>query len=170
MRRQRRQRNKRDILIDLTSLLDVVFIFLMVVLYNQQNETREAQAKNIEASEIMEQAKVQLELYTDQMDSVDNLCLVSVYARYEPDNITQRHLSIQKKGEEIEEIELIGNNTKEAFDTLQSSLRAYIELNKEKPVILSLNEKDENILYRDEKEILIIFDKLKHELNNVYIK
>lgn len=170
MRRQRKRHNKRNIFIDLTSLLDVVFIFLMIVLCNQQNETREAQAKNIEASEIMEQAKVQLELYTDQMDSVDNLCLVSVYARYEPDNITKRHLSIKRKGEEIEEIEMMGNNTKEALETLESNLRAYIELNKEKPIILSLNEKDENILYRDEKEILKIFDKLKQELKNVYIK
>lgn len=173
MRRQRRRHNKGDILIDLTSLLDIIFIFLMIVVCNQQNMTSEIQTQKSEAITLTEQAKIQLELYTDQLDSIRNLCLVSVNASYEPDNITTRHITILKSGENpetLKPIEMKGNHTAEALKTLESNLRSYIESNKEKPVILSLNEKDENILYRDEKEILKIFDTLKQEFPNVYKK
>lgn len=173
MRRQQRRHNKRYILIDLTSLLDVVFIFLMIILCNQQNVTNEVQVQKAEAFELTEQAKIQLELYTDQLDSIDNLCLVSVNAKYASNNITTRHITILKSGENpemFESIEMKGNHTAETLKTLESNLRSYIESNKEKPVILSLNEKDENILYRDEKEILKIFDTLKQEFPNVYKK
>lgn len=173
MRRQRRRHNKGDILIDLTSLLDIIFIFLMIVVCNQQNMTSEIQTQKSEAITLTEQARTQLELYTDQLDSIDNLCLVSVNARYEPSNITTRYITILKNGENpemLESIEMKGNHTAEALKTLESNLRSYIESNKEKPVILSLNEKDDNILYRDEKEILKIFDTLKQEFPNVYKK
>ena len=167
---RRKQHNKGNILIDLTSLLDVIFIILLIVICNQQNATAKEQAREAEASDLSEQAKVQLQLYTDQMDTVNNFCLVSVNARYESDNVTVRHISIQKKGEDIEEIDMIGTNTKEALDELETSLKRYIDSNVGKPIILSLNENDENILYRDEKAIQKIFNELKEYSEDVYIK
>lgn len=170
MRRQRRRKNKGDILIDLTSLLDVIFILLMIVLCNQQNETSKMQVQQEEAIKISEQAKVQLQLYTDQMDTADNFGMVSVNASYEPNNITTRHISIQIKGEEIITLDMRGNSTKEPLGKLEEILRDYIDSNAGKPIILSLNERDENILYRDEKAIQDIFNELKVYSTDVYIK
>lgn len=112
---RRKRHNKGDILIDLTSLLDVIFIILLIVICNQRNVTSEVLAQQAEAAELAEQAEAQMQLYSDQMESVNHFCLVSVNARYEPENVTTRHVLIQKKGEELEEIDLIGNNTKESL-------------------------------------------------------
>lgn len=167
---RRKRYNKGDILIDLTSLLDVIFIILLIVVCNQQNVTREVEVQQAEAAELAQQAEVQLQLYTDQMESASDFCLVSVNARYEADNVTVRHVFIQKKGEEIEEIDLIGNNTKESLEQIKSVLQEYVDVNAGKPIIFSLNERDEHILYRDEKAIQDIFNQLREYSEDVYIK
>lgn len=167
---RRKRHNRGDILIDLTSLLDVIFIILLIVICNQQNITNKTQAQQKEASELIEQAESQLQLYNDQMESVDYLCIVSVNARYEPDNVTARHISVQKKGEDVEVIDMIGNNTEEPLQKLQMMLEEYIDAHQGKPLILSLNENDEKILYRDEKAIQKIFNELKAGSEDVYIK
>ena len=59
---RKRRHNQGDILIDLTSLLDVVFIILLVVICNQQKITSEVQTQQAEAAELSEQADVQLQL------------------------------------------------------------------------------------------------------------
>lgn len=170
MRRQRKRKYRGDILIDLTSLLDVIFIVLMIVLCNQQNATNEVLAQQEEAVQLSEQAKAQLWLYSDQMDTVDQFCMVSINARYDPNNVTTRHIYVQKNGKDIEQIDLRGNNTDEQFDRLEELLKEYIESNEDKPIIFSLNEGDESILYRDEKAIQKIFDDLKNSSKDVYIK
>lgn len=167
---RRKHHHKEDILIDLTSLLDVIFIILLIVICNQRNETKMIQTQKQEASVLIEQAESQMQLYNDQMESIQEFCLVSVNARYEPDNVTIRHISVLKKGELMEEMDIIGNYTEEPLHHLQLMLEEYIEKNKEKPIILSLNENDEKILYRDEKAIQHIFDELKVKFKNVYIK
>ena len=161
---RRKRQNKGDILVDLTSLLDIIFIILLIVICNQWNETSEAE-------KVTEQAETQLQLYTDQMDTVDSFCIASLNARYEQGNVKKRHICIKKNGEDpIEEFDMIGNNTEEPLNKLKESLKKYIVSNEEKPIILSLNENDENILYRDERAILNIFDELKDEYKNVYLK
>lgn len=167
---RRKHHHKEDILIDLTSLLDVIFIILLIVICNQRNETKMIQTQKQEASVLIEQAESQMQLYNDQMESIQELCLVSVNARYEPDNVTTRHISILKKGELMEEMDIIGNHTEKPLHHLQLILEEYIEKNKGKPIILSLNENDEKILYRDEKAIQHIFDELKDKFEDVYIK
>ena len=167
---RQKHHNKGDILIDLTSLLDVIFIILLIVICNQQNVTNEVQAQQTEALELKKQAEAQLQLYADQMDTVDNLYMVSVIAKYDQNNVTMRHIYIQKKGEGNEEINLIGNNTREPFLNLKTSLEEYINLHAGNPIILSLNDNDEEILYRDEKAILYIFNELKASSNDVFIK
>ena len=54
---RRRKGTKRDVLIDLTSLLDVMFIILLVVLWGQQNKNEDLIKMQAEA----EQAKAQAE-------------------------------------------------------------------------------------------------------------
>ena len=52
----------------------------------------------------------------------------------------------------------------------RAAVEAYIAANEESPIILSLNEGDEKILYRDEKAIMKIFSELSMEHDNVFVK
>ena len=64
---------------------------------------------------------------------------------------------------------MLGQNS-QIWTEFRVYLKDYIEQNPEKPVILSLNEGDEKILYRDEKMIKKIFEELSETYKNVYIK
>ena len=75
-----------------------------------------------------------------------------------------------KEGEEIERFELSGNNVTDAVEAFKKSLTGYIEAYNDRPVILSLNEKDDTILYRDEVMVTEIFFELTREYGNVYIR
>ena len=251
-----KRHSNRDILIDLTSLLDVIFIILLVVFANQRNVTNIKQNEQVEAQILLEQhdaeateaqaelleqidelkaqsdareaeadkqldiaqaalseseeqmslklaelqaenddklaemqaqtdeqlarlqsetekANAQYALYSDRIDTMDNLnryvWAVSVYADYEPATVTERHIRVLRDGEEIEQFDLVGNDTKEAFAQFKQCLEDYIDRNSNRPVILSLNENDEHILYRDEQAILQIFNELS-DYGNVYLK
>lgn len=171
----RRRRNKRDdLIIDLTSLLDVIFIILLVVMCSQQMTKWNYESQEQAAIEKVQDAEAIAELYEDQMETHDKLneyvLKLSVYSDFNPDQITVRKVRILKELEAIETIDLIGADTAEAFAQLESNLITYIQENSDKPIILSLNEGDEKILYRDEKTILAIFEKLSEEYTNVYIK
>lgn len=171
----RRRRNKReDLIIDLTSLLDIIFIILLVVMCSQQLTKWEYESQEQAATEKVRDAEATAELYQDQMETHDKLneyvVKLSVYSDFNPEQITVRKVRILKELEAIEIIDLIGADTADAFAELEGNLAAYIQENSDKPVILSLNEGDEKILYRDEKAILAIFEKLSQEYTNVYIK
>lgn len=171
--RRRRGNSRGDILIDLTSLLDVIFIILLVVLCGQRYEGQELTNGQAAAEKAQAKAKAEYQLYADQLELADSLnqlvCAVSVIVPYQED-VTKRTIMILKEGEVIEEIPLRGHETKDAFAEFRASLVDYIQENKEHPVILSLNEDDEYILYRDEMAVSEIFADLAGEHANVYIK
>lgn len=170
----RRRKKNNDLVIDLTSLLDVIFILLLVILCGEQLAKQEYITKEQQASEVVQEAEAAKGLYEDQMELSDNInnyvCAISVYSDYNPDQITVRKVRILKENEEIESYDLIGADTKEAYEAFAKRLAEYVEASAEQPVILSLNEGDEKILYRDEKAILQIFEQLSDEYENVYIK
>ena len=74
------------------------------------------------------------------------------------------------EGEEIETIDLVGNDVTSAVETFKKSLTKYIKENEDRPVILSLNEEDDYILYRDEVMVQDILYELASNFSNVYIK
>lgn len=171
----RRRHNKRDdLIIDLTSLLDIIFIILLVVMCSQQLTKWDYESQEQAAIEKVRDAEATAELYEDQMETHDKLneyvLKLSVYSDFNPQQITVRKVRILKELEAIETIDLIGADTGSAFAKLEKSLADYIAENSDKPVILSLNEGDEKILYRDEKTILAIFERLSESYTNVYIK
>ncbi len=171
---KRRHRVKSDIVIDLTSLLDVVFIVLLVVICRQHilTDSQQEKMEDVEAREVLAQEKY--ELYMDQLETADQLnqyvWAVSVYARYSSEKVTERHISVLREGQEIESFELRGENVSGTLEAFRKSLESYITEHAEQPVILSLNEDDEKILYRDEKAINRIFAELASAHENVFIK
>ncbi len=162
-----------NVLIDLTSLLDIVFIVLLVVLCRLQGTENEL-ARDMEYVKTQqEETQVKQELYDDQIagfeDLEEYLSFISVNAHFDEDLIT-RHISIMNsdKGSEIPEItELKGTSVSEGYSDLKDYLEKYVMEDPDRVVVLSLNEGDEDILYRDEKEIQRIFNELSGRYPNI---
>lgn len=172
----RRKRNgvRGDVLIDLTSLLDVIFIILLVVMWGQNTTAEQLVQQQAEVEQARVQTEEEYRLYKDQLETADSLnryvWVASVRIPYEEEDVTRRTILILKEGEEIERFELVGNNISASVEAFKESLVGYIKKNANRPVILSLNEKDEHILYRDEVMVNEIFTELMKEYDNVYIK
>ena len=177
MRRKRRNTGN-GVLIDLTSLLDVIFILLLVIIcsysYEKQKNEEAAVAAQESFSAKMLEAEANSKAYADLMDTKNNLkdyvWAASVVVPYEPDNITLRHIKVLTEDREIITIDLVGNDVSESIKEFKDSLESYVKRHPDHPVILSLNEEDDNILYRDEKLINGILEELAKTYNNVYIK
>jgi len=172
--RKRRNSAKGDIIIDLTSLLDVVFILLLVILCGQSRMGERLSEAEKSAEAMKTQAEAEYKLYHDQLEIAESLnqyvCAVSVVVPYEEDEITQRQIRVLREGEEIENFDLIGNNVERSIEAFKECLVQFVRVNQERPVILSLNEEDDYILYRDEVMVKEIFDELAGKYSNVYIK
>lgn len=173
MRRTRRG-SRSDVLIDVTSLLDVIFIILLVVLLGQNSAELNLKQAQADTESAQTQTEAEKKLYEQQMEIADNInqyvLAVSVVVPYDKEDVTQRTIQILKEGEEIERFELVGNNVNTSVEAFRKSLVKFIEANQERPVILSLNEHDDTILYRDEVMVTEIFYELTREYNNVYIR
>ena len=172
--RRKRGGSGRDVLIDLTSLLDVIFIILLVVLVGQSNTKEDLETLQDEAERARAEAVTEQELYEQQREIADTVnqmvWAAAVMVPYEEQDVTQRTILILKEGEEIERFELAGNNTTDAVEAFKNSLTGYIEANQDKPVILSLNDKDDKILYRDEVMVTELFLELANTYSNVYVR
>lgn len=172
--RRKRNSSKSDVLIDVTSLLDVIFIVLLVVLLGQSNVEANLKQAQAEAEAAKAEMNAEQMLYEQQQEIADTInrlvFAVSVVVPYDKADVTHRTIRILKENEEIESFELVGNNTEASVEAFKKSLVTYVEANKDRPVILSLNERDDNILYRDEVMVTEIFYGLTKEYGNVYIR
>ena len=173
MRRTKRG-GKGDVLIDVTSLLDVIFIVLLVVLLGQSNVETSLKQAQAEAEEAKNQMNAEQMLYEQQLELADGInkyvFAVSVIVPYDKEDVTHREIKMLQEGKEIESFELVGNNVTEAVEDFKKSLVSYIEQNTTRPVILALNENDDNILYRDEVMVTELFLELTKQYSNVYIR
>lgn len=173
MRRNRRN-HKRDILIDLTSLLDVVFILLLVVLCSQKTLYTDLQNDQNEAQRVLAETLKQKELYKDLIDTETNItryiASVSISAPYDKNVVTKREIRVIFEGDEMQSFALNGNNTEEPLIQFKAYLRQKLGENKDIPIIISFNAGSDNILYRDELAIKEILSDLARENNNIYFK
>lgn len=175
-RKNRKSRN--DLIIDLTSLLDVIFIILLAVMVGQKDVSAQQQqdldALQSAAAEQIEQAENAKQLYEDMLDTQNNLSkyvyAVSVTVPYSKDEIQKREIMLLTEGSEPQTFPLIGSNTADSLAAFKESLAASIASHADCPVILSLNDDDERILYRDEKAVSSVLYELSAEYDNVYIK
>ncbi len=166
-----RNKNKRigRALIDLTPLLDVIFIFLVVVLCFNTNENEEAQAKLIEAEErlqeaerIENEAETKLDVMQEQLDNYasdkDNISFVTIYAEYKDNDRKFRTIHIKVNALPEQKIPLNPSNAENAWNECKEYLVKYVD--EKKPMMISI--KNSKMLYRDEKRI----EKLIEELNS----
>lgn len=169
----RKRRNTGNVLIDLTSLLDVVFIVLLVVVCQLQGTKSAIAQDKADIQNQQAEMQAQQEMYEDQIESMDKVAdyvaFISVNAHFDS-NLTTRHIVVMNsdKSSEIPDIaELKGMSVSEGFSDLREYLESYLQENPERMVVLSLNEGDEDILYRDEKEIKRLFNDLASQYPNI---
>lgn len=162
-------RFRNDILIDLTSMLDVIFIILLVLACGQTTISEDLNEARTQAEYAKTQAEAEKQLYEEQQEAFANVWAVSVVVPYDESEITKRQIRLLKQGEEIQSIDLIGNDITESVNNFRTILVDYIEQNPDKPIILSVNENDDHILYRDEIMVNSIFDELVQTYGNIYI-
>ncbi len=171
--KNRRQSDKFNIDLDLTSMLDVIFVILMVVMCRQlltnvrDNETIKTAAAELEA------VKADNELYAMQLKNLENpensVNFVSVYANFEQNDPHVRHLKLTVGDSAVIEDLVIKPDTEESvFGEFADRLSSILSADPDIPVLLTIN--DQNILYRDHIRIEEILSSLKDDNPNLFMK
>ena len=184
----RKKHSRTDFVIDLTSLLDVIFIVLLIVMCGQKllsDDTKEAAAKAEEmieaADESLRESDALQEYYRRHTEAFENtekyVRFVDVVAYFDSSTrISDRTVIISAgidDGTELVKIPVTAANEQEGYAQLQKYLTGIIEEATDGvsvPVILSLNRGDESILYRDETAISNIFEYLASQYDNVFTR
>lgn len=173
MRRNKFKHN--DVFIDLTSLLDVIFIMLMVVssqlIVQKENLENEYEEKYEALEEEKTEVEIQSSIYSQGISAYESIQYISVVAIFESDNPKERHITGTVNNEKFERIfDLYGTESDDAdeWEEFENLIRQKIEEHEVGITVLSLNEGDEKILYRDEQSISNIFANLEESEENVH--
>lgn len=159
-------------LIDLTPLLDVIFILLIVVLTYQDGYIKDADDKKAEADKIVqmandakakaessnETAQEQLDTYANIHDYVN---VVTVYASYTPSNIKYRTLHVEINNNDIWEKEINPSNEQRVWEECRTYIEEKLTGLSAMPTVFSIM--NEKMLYRDEQAILSLYGDLNIE-------
>ena len=172
--------NKNSIDLDLTALLDVIFILLMVVMCYQVSAVKsgveEAEQKAIEAEAAEESAEANAAVLAAQLEAMEEVeskvAFMSVYVGYDPSNITTRYIRFVRSGKEesqevIQEITITPATEDMSYQEFAAEFQAFMEANAEKPVLLSLD--DSKILYRDHERMSSLIGELEGQYTNLFM-
>ncbi|MBQ0145729.1 MAG: hypothetical protein KBS51_01225 [Lachnospiraceae bacterium] len=164
--------------IELTSLLDVIFIVLMIVICNQQiNMTAKEESAKIaveEAADMQAEARAEKELYEQHRDTYaeinEQMEIITVYVDYKPSDIKNREIRIMANDEELPRITVSPSNSGDAYRQFENALESRIKNAEDagKPAIISIDTTQ--ILYRDERAVQEIIDGLFDRHDNLFSK
>lgn len=173
-----RLRNKLNNAVELTSLLDVIFIVLMVVVcfqkLNIDTKAKEADAYMEQASEMVDEADkaiTDMEVYKEQLDTYENLfdqmTVINIRVDYTPSDIKNREIKVIVNNEESK-FTLTPDNSESAYGKLEKLLGEKLEGSKDIPVIIEVNE--DHILYRDLMTVNEMVDTFAENNSNIFMK
>lgn len=176
---------KANTVIELTSLMDVIFILLAVIICRQQINMTEkekyAEASVIEAEAAVKKAdelkdtaeaavtekemlREQLELCSDVFSQVT---LVAVSLNYEQSIPEHRIIRVAvNDNEPVKMTMLTPKEPGKGFDELTEYLAGIMEEADGRPVILSVDRS--KILYRDDRELTVILNQFYNGYSNLY--
>ncbi|MBR6475318.1 MAG: hypothetical protein IKS98_07690 [Lachnospiraceae bacterium] len=167
------------LLIDLTPLLDVIFIVLIVVLagrdtFNANVEQKyaeaeqvqsEAEQKQIEAEQEINDMMASVKTYESQLEVFEelndqfNVIAVSTYYRLQ--DRTYRNVIVKTFGNEPVAMELNPSNSDKVWDQFKTIIEDVVKADETKETIISLKiEEGEKTLYRD-------YEKMKNIINEL---
>ncbi|MCR5322968.1 MAG: hypothetical protein K6E85_06840 [Lachnospiraceae bacterium] len=183
MRKKNRSKTVKDLIIDLTPLLDVIFIILLIVLangdvYSQSAESlkNEALVESQNAQQIKNDAEIEVNTYQTHFEAYEDIddyfSIITVSAGYDIRNRRNRTIRVKINDNDEMVYELNPSNTKNGeWTKIKIFIEDRIKTEPDLPVILALNMKnDDKMLYRDEEDILRIFDELQIVYSNVTIR
>lgn len=187
MSTRKKTKSLGQFLIDLTPLLDVIFIFLIVVLTyqdtyqdNVEQQLTESQAAITQMETQVNQATAEQAVLKDQKDTYDHLSdyvdVITVYATYtNPEKRKYRTLYVKVNMDEPVVFELNPSNNEQKWEECRSFLEDIIKKDSEseKHVILSRKAvNQERVLYRDDVAINKMFEDLldKYNYSGMYLK
>lgn len=158
---KRKTISKRDIIIDLTSLLDVIFIILMVVMCNQQV------SKPDTPTPVDPSIPPSLE---------GRVSTITISIPYEDKDFTTRRIELIINNSLSPNMILIDTENVKAADETNPFNKFRTEItkvtdeskNRDMPVILTLD--DRKMLYRDAKKVTGILAELDDEYDNLYCR
>ena len=182
MRKKGRSRTVRDLIIDLTPLLDVIFIMLIIVLANGDvfsqtaaDQMEEARIESQNARQIKDEADQKVNAYQTHFESYEDIdrffSIITVSAAYDLNNRRNRTVKVKINDDDEMSYELNPSNTKDKWGEFKDLIEGKITQAPELPVVLALNMKNEDrMLYRDEQDIQRIFDELRTKYPNVTVR
>lgn len=182
MGKDKKPRSIGRLLVDLTPLLDVIFIVLIVILAGQDNYSTEADRKFAEAEKIvsrvnaeMEEIDVENSILEEQMSAYSSINeyfnIVTVYASYSPENRKLRTIYLKVNTDDPITFNLNPSNVSTAWSDCRKYIEDIIKKDESLPMILSLDtNSDDKMLYRDEESISSMFMELSKAYKNLTIK
>ena len=177
-----KKHGKSEIIMDLTSLLDVVFIMLIILLsmstidsLKLAENNRDADARIEQAETAQAAAEAARNNYISQMETLQQGCdVLSLTESYDPARIIERTVHIVDINGGANEYTLRGANTKADLEQIRTFINEQIEASAQKgedrPIILALNDNDGRILYRDEQAFISMFTAIREDHANVHLR
>lgn len=151
--------------IDLTSLLDVIFILLFIIImaYAQASQALKDEKNKIEQESLdAEAAQEAYQQATEQLDNIgERVLFVTVYCTYSESDPSLRSVQVVASNNETESFELNEKNESTQFTRLKNHLGTLIDNNKDKAIFIDINT--EQILRRDYERIDSIKQRLQEE-------
>ena len=169
--------------IDLTPLLDVIFIFLFVVIIAYAAKAQAVEAEAVSKTEELEKQVEELnarlteeeslrEMYEKRLSDYESdviggrVKIVTIYCTWDDEDSTKRQIRVLTSDKEFSPVNLTAENQENGYARLNQMLVDYITSNSDSVVVLSLNT--ERILYRDQTAINELMGKLTRKYKYVY--
>ena len=167
-----RLKNKLNTVVELTSLLDVIFIVLMIVICNQQINLEEkgrdveaayeeaaevkaeAEAALSEAEDLRAEAEAEKALFEEHLEKFEDvssqMTTVTVIIDYQPSNLRTRTIRLMADADTPETITITPETENDAYTKFEEKLEDLVAQAEasDKPVVISIDMT--RILYRDE--------------------
>ncbi len=175
MKKDKKEKSIGKILIDLTPLLDVVFIVLIVVFAGQKNKIAESESAKLAAQSSQAAIEAQNAVLDGQMANYEDVnayfSLISVYAGFDPSNRVRRTVYIKVNDGDIKTVAINPSDADKRWEECEEYIEEVIGREDNLYTILSVNTvSEEGMLYRDEQRILKMFGDISSKHANVYVK
>lgn len=163
---------RKQILVDLTPLLDVILIILFMFVARSQNaggsNNLSSQQKKLEEAK---QAYEKINRETNSIKALDKACKTITVTVKSDDKSEKRKLIIQKEKEDEEVVEFGSSDVTYAKNSLKTKLNEeYMKLEEDEKVILLIFQYDENNIYNaDYNFVDEVLKKVQKGNDKIYI-
>lgn len=173
------QSSSPNVPIDLTSLLDVIFLFLLIVLasmtvgYSNKNQELDEKEKLIDEKihEYLNET-IDDEAMKQRLDDYDNqyvdtkVKFITIVGRYSNEDITKRIVSVYAPDDDPYIVDITDGTQENAYSQILNYLEEYADNNKDYAIVINVGDGD--ILNRDYDAIMRRIESVCNEYTNVY--